>query len=482
MKARRLDNEFELRGKWWIGDGSNLPDDAVSGSLQFEPAGDISLSLDGHLAQENPNDLSSRMRSVISSEPFRTPAILGFSPEGERYALIGVLRTEAMFSMHGYPRSVFEGTRLVIGKHVVNPDVSQFKSASMSISGLEESMNLQGFSPPMQDGDNLSFQWTNKQDQFEISIPPIKATLKGRLLCKATFPGVSLEASGFAVLELTPEVSVNLDWITDQYFRLANLMSLLNGFPSCATSIEMRCVDDDEKEAHLYLPLNRAKVPSKISYLDVLIPLCSLKHHSALETVVNNWFELPQDLRDLVELFIGIVSAPHMYTRLEFLVYCQILESFHRSHIGGEHMTRKDFACHLRTMAKAIPEELTQKHRERVRQSLSFAYELTAADRITELLATLPANLAKHVTDDQDLFVRKIVATRNYLTHYPPTLREKSLDENSMAMTNYALRNIIRYLFLSVLAVPAEFLCNSLERTKDWRAYSQVRGVLPWTA
>jgi len=89
------------------------------------------------------------------------------------------------------------------------------------------------------------------------------------------------------------------------------------------------------------------------------------------------------------------------------------LESFHRRTSDETEVDTTTHEQRLREILESVPEE----HRDWVRQELNFSNELSLRNRLNQLISEFPYVL-QNFENDQRNFVRFIVDTRNYLTHY----------------------------------------------------------------
>src|SRR5690606_33865056 len=117
----------------------------------------------------------------------------------------------------------------------------------------------------------------------------------------------------------------------------------------------------------------------------------------------------------------GILYIPSMYIHLEFLTLAQAFETYHRRMYGGEYMSQNQFEIVRQTVTQAIPKGLASDHRDSLKNRIKFGYQYSLRKRI-KLILTEVLNPYKdiviRIVGDYSEFNKKLVDTRNYLTHY----------------------------------------------------------------
>jgi hypothetical protein len=110
-----------------------------------------------------------------------------------------------------------------------------------------------------------------------------------------------------------------------------------------------------------------------------------------------------------------------MYLDNQFLNVVQAVEAYHRIRCGGTDLPEDEYESKLKEILDATP----SAHRAWLREELRYSNELSLRKRLRELMEETGSILAP-VWRNATLFIQKVVATRNYMTHWTPELRKEA--------------------------------------------------------
>jgi ApeA N-terminal domain 1 len=85
---------------------------------------------------------------------------------------------------------------------------------------------------------------------------------------------------------------------------------------------------------------------------------------------------------------------------------------------------------------------------------LNYGNEFSLRKRLKELLDQFWKNLLEDFVSNKSTFVKNIVNTRNYLTHYDEDLKDKAVQGEGLYYLNERLKLFLIILLLDQLGIP----------------------------
>ena len=134
--------------------------------------------------------------------------------------------------------------------------------------------------------------------------------------------------------------------------------------------------------------------------------------------MINRWIESYEDYKNAFDLyFLAQLRLQPSHTT-KFLSLAQALEVYHRKQCSDKYMETSEFKRIVKNLTRRFPE----KDKNWFRMRLQHANELTLRDRLERLIEPFD----KFVGGEREpQLVNFIADTRNYLTHYTPSLEPK---------------------------------------------------------
>ena len=131
-----------------------------------------------------------------------------------------------------------------------------------------------------------------------------------------------------------------------------------------------------------------------------------------VESKINKWIKGWEQFKPAFNLYFSAQMAENLYIEVEFLIFAQGLEAFHRRTSNEKRMNEDDFVKLVGVLIDQCPEE----KREWLKGQLKFANELSLRQRLKKLIEPF-----KYVFENKRkrrAMIDKIVNMRNLLTHY----------------------------------------------------------------
>lgn len=465
--SQTLFDDFEWKGYWWL---PKTPENQVSGNLTFNAKTGVSLELLGSL--EGAKSLTDLIRTKI---------ILGTTVEGKDCTLLDGWQTQATMNMPGIVTNRFEVAYLFAGHHFPSEPDIQFPDLSMSLTNLEEwaerfPFNVE-FSKPQ---DDRTFQRTASYvtpDDFKTYVPSINATV----LLENHFSETGDRRREFNwqhqdFLKLVPAEPKSFVWFWRHLFDLKLFLTLCIGEPvhpkrvyATGPEIEVRPGQTQTRPVEVFFGDRWAQQrPEPIQPYQMLVTLPAISQ--SLSKILDNWFRRVDALRPVLELFFGTLFASDMYLNLHFLNFVRALEVYHRRTRDGLYMAEDEYRNQVyEALSAAIPSDLPPGLREALKSRLKFGNEHSLSKRLTDLMDSLPSELRGLVSNDPAVFIRNVVDTRNYLTHFTQELQDRQFRDVELVNANRNLRLLLTILMFRELGFEDGVIRKIVEGKKQFK-------------
>lgn len=135
-----------------------------------------------------------------------------------------------------------------------------------------------------------------------------------------------------------------------------------------------------------------------------------------LPVVVEAWLELHRRKVRALADYLATKFTPHMSAEERLVATMRAIEGFHRSQFGGERMPAPEYDA----LVDRIVEQLSTEEKRIVRDRLRFGNEPTQKQRLDDMIERAGDEVAARVRGAKR-FSRKVVDTRNALTHLGPS-------------------------------------------------------------
>ncbi|WP_025596103.1 HEPN domain-containing protein [Agrobacterium tumefaciens] len=211
-----------------------------------------------------------------------------------------------------------------------------------------------------------------------------------------------------------------------------------------------------------YRSKNHLDVAPKIDSFRMLFRYLDLQGNS--QKIFASWFELYDVILPVLHLYFSTRAGSHKFLEGRFLSLAQAIETLHRRTSTETAMAASDFANLKDLLIKAAPDA----HKELVGQKLSFANEISLANRLKRILEPFEDRFGND--KDRKRLVRMIVDTRNYLTHYDPKSEHKSADGMPLYVLCEKMEALLQLHFLKTLSFSddqVEAVCVGPQALKD---------------
>lgn len=444
-----MSDNVQYKGFWWL---LNKPDDKVAGILTFSPFEIPSLELIGHF--------------TVDSDQYRIDIILG-SCGGRAITLYKCIGTHFSYvSKQEQNATSFVANFLFIGVHFEGVEAIKFRRMYVHYEYLDSWIDTSGFRNPVleesglieiayQEPDTISIPVNDDlsiyidtettHPSFDQTERSIKQTALFRIefqneVLIETFIGLISQIANF--LGLSMILPINPTMIRGETERFPYFVETNDGHPK---PLEGTCRPIEV----YYLLKDNTKQKERIYPFQMIFAFNDIKDN--LQTYLVNWIENSEAIKPVYDLFFGDIYMSKMYHEMRFLMLMQGIETYHRRRRKNIVSDSTEHATRIQNILNSVPAEC----RKWLEGRLEYSNEPPLRQRIKEILSELPTDLKKLIGQESK-FIYKVVATRNYLTHYNESLAEKAFKPNQLAHVIRKLRMILVFILLQEMGMDKE--------------------------
>jgi hypothetical protein len=443
---------FAIKGHWWRPGGSNRP----AGDLEYKDGG-INLHLLGALDDAVGENPFSRQPEVSDLD-----IVHGESADGRPVTLLRAFYTAwQQGSQWLSPGPVpIVSSRLtchviVVGVHLASTSDTCFKACEISIPNLESWLADQPFSVTASElGEPIKLSVSYEMPPsrtFDISAEVGAIRIKHAVTPPGIHDGAILHRS---YLSIEPTEPRTLDWFMEAVGQVERLFTLLFGHSVQTVLARLFLTSYRPEEAGgdalIYTSRTHGE-PRRFERSDFLMRYPQVS--AAFPQMLRSWFTDSSDIRHALNLLFSSIREPGAFLETRFLPIVQATEVFARAVLTGQIVEAAEYKRIRRNIVASIPADVPERLRESIVASLAFANEPRLADRLSTLAATVDAETAKLFCNDPREYIRGIVNTRNFFTHYTSRY-DRILQGIEIHWATLKLTTMLRVLILKRLGLP----------------------------
>jgi hypothetical protein len=256
---------------------------------------------------------------------------------------------------------------------------------------------------------------------------------------------------------IKPSEAKNWKWFHEIINNLKNLFTLLIGYPVYPTHLSVEPIDRsnfDFIEIYYCQPNPLIIEDFHPRHIGIAFPdmlKYANRNVQKIANIINNWFDKIEMIEPVFDLFFLTFYDHSMSDRTYFLTLMQAIETFHRRvHLDEKYLDDDEYEHIRKTLVNAIPEELKRDFKKSLKGKLKFGNELSLQSRLEMLQKVGPGKLKwfDMIMRDEKGIIYKLVATRNYYTHFSEVSHKNSISEADLPIINYKLRLFLRILLI----------------------------------
>jgi len=437
----RIEEEYVKTGYFWLPGNEERK---IPGTLTISDGGEIELEVvglfdEGIKSLNSDNDLS---------------RIIGHIEKDGLVTLDDCFYTKRNISFGSISKSKLLINRVLSGVAYDKDEDVKFNSLSFSVDCFDEWVGISGI--------NVENDWENRTATISYDPPKnITYSLGNSMqleICFAyTLPGfpntTEAKITQRSYFKLSSEALRPLNDFTEIAYKLTNLMcfaidatvTLKN---LSATSSEIQREGGQQKKhptpIQIYYPSIpfSEKAPNK-SWHQMLFNYDSIKSNA--QDVFNNWINAYEIISPALVLYFSTKTGAQKYLDGKFLALAQGLETYHRRTSNETLMDPKEFEL----LVSAIIEKCPNEHLDWLKGRLRHGNEINLGKRLKRIIEPFKNQLGN--SSERSKLLRKIVDTRNYLTHYNEELRDNAAEGRELWVLCQKMEIIFQLHFLKVI-------------------------------
>ena len=462
-----LKETFSCEGKWWLPGETGDP---LLGTLHYHFQEGLKLELKGIF------------KPFIKKDPrtSNSPVILGESDHGEKITLYGCACKGVkapLFSTKEQRAPSFSAFNCSIAftdHHFSSTEEMKFKKIFVNFSHLDDWLGSSGF--------NITPDYDKETETSKILIEyiqpkPIIIKINEIFTITIDFfynlPTGYYNQSEATIKQLiTVCVESTDDCKISDFFegikQLERFFSLGIMRPSHAFNFMGIMTNPNEKIEKYQIPIKIYKalnenidVREKIYQEVMLFAYDDIQNN--FDRLLQNWFNKREALQPVFDLYFTAVHNQYMPDHLEFLSYIQAIESFHRRTRNNCIRPKQEFT----RLRDNIFAKLDEDEKELI-GPLDYANEPSLKDRLNEIFKEY-YEIPPFFSIKKDQFIRDVVNTRNFHTHYSENLKKKTLASANLHDATRKLRAILQLIFLLELGFDRDGINKFAVKIHRWQ-------------
>ncbi len=420
----RINEEWKKSGYFWLPQNE---DKKIPGTLSILDGGKIELEVvglfDESIVTLNGNDDLSRIIGHIEKD--------------------GIVTLEDCFyrtkniSFGGISKSLVHVHKVISGVAYDKDETVTFSTVSFVVEGINEWVAITGIN--VANSSDYKTATISYTPQEEI-IYNLNAGFKLHILFRYTLPGfpIATEAriSQQTYFKLSSDITRDFSEFNTVIHQITYLLSF--AVDSTVTISDVSATSDEIVRGNsegktwpinikLYYPsLPFSENAPKIDRHRMLFSFSDIRENA--EHVFNKWLSTYSVILPALGLYFSVVSGDHKYLDGKFLALAQALETYHRR---TSNETLRDEA-EFRSVVAALLWNCPKPNRKWLRGRLYHGNEINLGQRIKRIIEPYKSHLGN--SNQRNKFIRGIVNTRNYLTHYSEELEKDSVKGSDLWM------------------------------------------------
>ena len=409
-----------------------MSEQKMPGILCISESGEIDLDIIGTYGDHSYMITGS---SVINSR------IIGILETGEKVTIEGCFCTQITDNLVSFARIKIRGNTALFGHEYMPDEKIEFNKVTFSIDGLSEWLSISGITREFSE-ENTAIKFKQPNDIHFFLEDGIKLSFEFNL--HISYDSEDASMSQKVYISICSDNPKPLKDFTGIIFKLNNFFCL-----AIDNTVAISCLQGYSKDItpiHVYYKTIYSESNNKISSHALLFRYEDVA--TCFENILKLWFYNYSISEPAFNLYFSSKSGGSKYLDGKFLSLAQGLETFHKRNYPDEFLIQKDeFKILKRNLVSHCPDDKKEWLEERIK----YGYELTLRDRLRRLIEPFKE---LYGSDEQCIeLTKKIMNTRNYLTHYDPKLKDKSAQHRELLSISMKLESLFQLHFLKLIGL-----------------------------
>lgn len=444
---------FEYSGLWWLPEN---PENKIHGKLSYDLKKGTTLSLDGAFTDYPDNG---NFYEIILGDSY-----------GKKITLSNCLLSNFHISRtfkpdREYRSSEFRVSVLYVGCHFPRRESIKFSRLHVRFSQLEEWLGKRVF--------NYKLGKNERQHVLEFTMPNAKEVALDKFKISINYGFSSgLGVDDWLKPKFEANVGISIEATNEMYIEeFFSAMHHIRSFLSLGTGNRISVLeiigtrDSDHKRVQIFY---RREIPDEKLFSYPFFPFQYKSVSEHFESYLRNWFNIVENFEPTYDLFFGVLDNPHLYPNHTFLSLTQALESYLSKTLERTIMSDELFDELKLEMLKTL-DALPQEYKQQLKPKVEFDMNRRSFRTKLRELFERYGSLFSLFIDDKDDFIRKVVDTRNYYTHYSPELEERAVKMEELPFLSQNLRFILIVILLKEIGFDNKLIEQTLRKYMRFR-------------
>ena len=464
-----LYDSFTERGLFWL---PEKRDDEIAGTLTYDPEKRAVLELLGVFGELR----DAFTRACGGTNRDEEAVIHGVTTKGKPVSLLHAHDTNRQFPMPGIPHETWSSNLLVIGAHITSADEEAiFTKSYFRFEDIETWLEHAPFTRTFDDAARSVTVVAETPREVAFAAHADFDVSSVGSLYSSDKPATHYTLDVTSQMAITAHEPQSLNWHLDRAARLQELASLCTGHYLPLTAFELRGPEEElsggrtrAREVHFYALMihGDSERPQSTKRRTPMVTGPELIRFAP--DAVQSWFDQFDAFSPALRLFFTITGERQMFTNIRLLLAIQALEVFHRRTSGESVMAEDAFEAFFEAMVAAIPPGTSPAMHEKLQSLYRFANEPSLKQRLRSIVAALTEEFGERPGGFDGKFIRKLVDTRNYYTHFSEDLSRRTLDGEGMYWATRRVVLLLTLLFLQRLGLAAGDIKPLLKRHREF--------------
>ncbi|PTP10069.1 ApeA N-terminal domain 1-containing protein [Vibrio splendidus] len=430
----RIEEELKLAGYFWL---PSSPNKQIPGNLSILDGGKIELEIIG-LFDELPEEFN---------EIINIDRVVGHVEKLGYVTLDKCFYKKKNLPFQGIAKSLLHVHRAFEGVGLVDGYEPLFSSFRFSIDGLDEWVGRSGIKVEQlyeERSANITYKQLEETSINLLNGMKLSISFSWKLPGFPVLSEAKITQRTFLRLESSDKVPLG-DFISLAH-KITTLVSFAVDNNVSLNSVYATIADDsDKKDAVrvIYQSLPYSKDKPKIEWHNMLFRFGQFGDNA--ELMINNWLEAYENIDPSLNLYFSTKTGVYKYLDGKFLALAQGLETYHRRTSNETLMPEDEFNDLIGHIVGSCPDE----HKKWLSGRLMHGNEINLGKRIKSIISPFKDTIG--TSRERNKFIRKIVDTRNYLTHYNEALKDSYPTGKELWLLCNKMEAIFQLHFLQVI-------------------------------
>ncbi len=350
------------------------------------------------------------------SLPDKLDWLYGFSQEGYRFALSGVVSAGTAKSYPGGTHQTLRATRLLYSKSDFDP-AERVSKVVLEIRGLAEWLGISpvrwiGHSAKAGSSFSVEVDLDGVGDQVLFENDGLKLTVSHAVNSSGS-PESGYKVDHRCLLAIDFIEAKPMTDAEDMAFWIADFFSFCFGFHAEIEEMQIKFVDDTS--AYFLVPLVEGRVPKTIVAPRMVLPYCKLSDW--LNGILSTWIKVESDLHSPASLLTTLMTKSWVLPLdLKFIAAAQMLEALSRVGTDLRSLSDEDYKLCKSALAAALDGIGDCHIRNNLKNRLNLG-DRKGQNRLLTELVDRHAEAAGLLFGDSRIFVERHADLRNGITH-----------------------------------------------------------------